>query len=645
MNLNITKKIAAIGLAAMLSGCMLGNPETLNAISDSFAITASAATASGKCGANLNWSLSGDTITITGSGAMYNYSSSGSNQAPWKSYASTVKKVIFPKGLTTIGNYAFYNMSALEYVYTKNGINAPCFPDVTTIGDYAFANCYAFRGNTSNGAMTLGLGTDNIMASGTLLVKDSAFQNCDQVRFLNCNYKTLKVEQWGFYSMDMLSSLNLSNTKVELGKRAFYYSRNLANVNVLPSALTIHDTAFDYTSYKTNKCTTTPPPSLNVGAATKLTGKQLVVNFFVDRTIVDLKNTYGSGRVRTLGTWEEYSPKSGEIVCPFYEYYSNYLQTTGVYKKSSMTAFYAYGWNPQKRSNQSSPSSNSVITLNKVNFANQSDPLRIPLNTVQNGTTSGFFGSYVESADITERLNDVRDAMNDLKAQAAEYGANFTYEMHPETNFHITYDYFDWSTKPKYGYGPDGEYLGYDYTVAYGGNNPEIEMPRGVTSTGLTHVSGSAGDKLFSSILSASRNLTGTKKQTIDLNRNGSDTSPYTQYLKNKYNVSSVIYLIHFNTISQAETRHSDMDEFSIICEMPQNSDVAEITAHESAHLFGAKDYYYTTGTMNPKQQYAANYFDYELMKSRGTKVSPVTAFYLGWRTWLDTPTWNTFFG
>ena len=178
-------------------------------------------------------------------------------------------------------------MSALEYVYTKDGFNKPCLPDVTTIGDYAFANCYAFRGCTSNGVLTLGLGRDDVMQSGTLTVKDSAFQHCDQVRFLKCNYKTLNVEQWGFYHMDSLTTLNMSNTKVRLGKCAFNYCRNLATVNVLPSVLPINNNAFNCTKYSTNGCTNADYALRNTGAAKKLKGKQLIVNIFVDRTVVN----------------------------------------------------------------------------------------------------------------------------------------------------------------------------------------------------------------------------------------------------------------------------------------------------------------------------------------------------------------------
>lgn len=81
MNHNITKKIVAIGLASMMFSCILGNPVSQNTVFDSFEITASAVTARGTCGPYLKWSISGDTLTITGGGKMDDFSSSN---APWK---------------------------------------------------------------------------------------------------------------------------------------------------------------------------------------------------------------------------------------------------------------------------------------------------------------------------------------------------------------------------------------------------------------------------------------------------------------------------------------------------------------------------------------------------------------------------------
>ena len=97
------------------------------------ATTASAATvASGKCGSNLTWVLTDDgTLTITGTGAMTNFSSS--SDVPWNSYRSDIKAVILPDGLTSIGNSAFSWCSKLTTITLPEGL--------TTIGDQAFYGC------------------------------------------------------------------------------------------------------------------------------------------------------------------------------------------------------------------------------------------------------------------------------------------------------------------------------------------------------------------------------------------------------------------------------------------------------------------------------------------------------------------------
>ena len=64
--------------------------------------------ASGKCGANLKWSLSGSTLTVSGTGAMYNYSSErDAGHAPWAPYLSQIRKIVVKKGVTVIGTDAF----------------------------------------------------------------------------------------------------------------------------------------------------------------------------------------------------------------------------------------------------------------------------------------------------------------------------------------------------------------------------------------------------------------------------------------------------------------------------------------------------------------------------------------------------------
>ncbi len=650
----MTKRIAAIGLAAMMSGCMLANPETLNVFSDAFAVTASAATASGTCGTNLRWSLSGDTLTITGSGTTMTNYGANSNKAPWRAYASQIKKVIFPKTIKSIGSYAFYNMTALEYVYTATGsYNAPTFPDCTYIGQYAFAECTKFRGNTQNGKLTFGTGDASLMQSGTIRICDSAFQNCDQVRFLYCNFSSMYVENWGFYNMNMLSTVHFEDTTVELCRRAFQACNSLANVYYKPSALTIHNEAFLGTSYYNNKCTNRDYSARNFGAASKLAGKVLVVNFFVDRTRVNLKGS-NTGIVESYDFRKsngKINLTSGQIATSLPVRYDSTSSTVGVFNKSQMTCRYENAWNPVR----GTKTNNSVRTLNELDYTNLSNKDAIPLNTVQNGKTSGYLGSYVSSTLMTQRLNEVREAMNDLKTQAQEYGSSFTYEMHPETNFQITYDTFNWETTPAEFMGHE---LGYMMTAGYSGSDGAITAGNAYGS-GNTYINDDPDSVLHQAIKTASGKLTGEYAHPIDRKLNeGNSVSNYTYYLKSVYHVDQVIYLFHVNGESQSYTQQtynlSDpddfklinrMDEYCVICSKTGTNSGSIISEHEIAHLFGPGDYYKLKEN-TPEGQYVSNFAGQgELMTCTGRKVSPLTAFGLGWLDKLDSATYSTFFG
>lgn len=91
-----------------------------------FSINANAAS-SGTTG-DCTWRLSGTTLTISGNGAMGDYTYQ--NNAPW---GQEVAKVIINSGVTNIGDYAFCFCDSLTSV---------TIPDsVTSIGDNAFSHC------------------------------------------------------------------------------------------------------------------------------------------------------------------------------------------------------------------------------------------------------------------------------------------------------------------------------------------------------------------------------------------------------------------------------------------------------------------------------------------------------------------------
>lgn len=88
---------------------------------------------SGQCGENLYWHYADGTLTITGSGEMFNYTTSITGVAPWNKFRNTITQVVLPKGLTTVGSYAFDGCKALSTLTVPDS--------VTMIGNYAFRNC------------------------------------------------------------------------------------------------------------------------------------------------------------------------------------------------------------------------------------------------------------------------------------------------------------------------------------------------------------------------------------------------------------------------------------------------------------------------------------------------------------------------
>ncbi|MBQ4644370.1 MAG: leucine-rich repeat domain-containing protein [Clostridia bacterium] len=109
-------------------------------------ITASAETYSGNCGSNLTWTYDSETytLTISGTGAMYNYYNS--NDIPWYMYSYNIKTIVINEGVTTIGAMAFCNC---KYV-----TDIPIPDSVTSIGMGAFIGCTSLTNMTIPDSVT-----------------------------------------------------------------------------------------------------------------------------------------------------------------------------------------------------------------------------------------------------------------------------------------------------------------------------------------------------------------------------------------------------------------------------------------------------------------------------------------------------------
>lgn len=89
--------------------------------------------ASGICGAqgdNLTWELNCDSVlTISGIGTMVG----GATSIPWDTYKNAIKIIIIEDGVTSIGQYAFYQCDNLSNISISNS--------VAIIGESAFYGC------------------------------------------------------------------------------------------------------------------------------------------------------------------------------------------------------------------------------------------------------------------------------------------------------------------------------------------------------------------------------------------------------------------------------------------------------------------------------------------------------------------------
>jgi hypothetical protein len=83
------------------------------------------------------------TLTISGTGAMANYTNT---TVPWASYRNFITTVAVEEGVTNIGNFAFYACSGMTSVTIGN--------DVTSIGNNAFYNCTGLTSVTLPSSVT-----------------------------------------------------------------------------------------------------------------------------------------------------------------------------------------------------------------------------------------------------------------------------------------------------------------------------------------------------------------------------------------------------------------------------------------------------------------------------------------------------------
>ena len=197
-------------------------------------VTSAWADDSGTCETGLTWSYveSTHTLTISGTGAMTDYSWDG---YPWSAYKSDITNIVIEGGVTTIGEDAFSYCDGLTTVTIPN--------NVTTIGNCAFEWCISLE------EVTIG--------SGVTSIGDRAFEGCSSLTKIkvsgeNLYYKSVYnvlftkdgTRLIKYPEGSTATSYTIPNDVKTIDIFAFAYSFNLTGVTIGSGVTTIGEGAF-----------------------------------------------------------------------------------------------------------------------------------------------------------------------------------------------------------------------------------------------------------------------------------------------------------------------------------------------------------------------------------------------------------------
>lgn len=155
-----------------------------------------------KCGDNLYWELEKGSLSITGTGPMWNWNSQ--EEIPWYEDCDEIKQVYIGDGATSIGNHAFSGCGNISAVHVP--------ASVTSIGNYAFEDCSRLQ-DVGNG------GFEN--CTGLTLIGNYAFCNCTGLSEISIPDNVTDIGFGAFSACESLEGIALGEKVSKIGVDAF----------------------------------------------------------------------------------------------------------------------------------------------------------------------------------------------------------------------------------------------------------------------------------------------------------------------------------------------------------------------------------------------------------------------------------------
>ena len=166
---------------------------------------------SGQCGDEVYWAIDPrtGTVSITGSGPMWNYASSSDTASPFRS-SVVISSADIGSGVTSIGDYIFAECRSMGSVTIPTG--------VTSIGANAFDHCKNLTGVTIPNSVTS--------------IGYSAFGFCESMTDITIPTGVTSIGASAFHGCTGLTGVTIPNSVASIGAAAFKYCTSLTGIQV-----------------------------------------------------------------------------------------------------------------------------------------------------------------------------------------------------------------------------------------------------------------------------------------------------------------------------------------------------------------------------------------------------------------------------